>query len=191
MAPIHRAVISCLLLASACSSSGAVQGGGESSNPVWLADSTGFEVTVAGGFGVEFPDGSVCSSPTATWRYVAASRALTVSGCANGQLLEAAVILTAASASDLVARLSSLRSKGPLSNVCPQDAADETLTILDPAGNKRTFASDTYSDSHCSYSVPGPYVAETDLSALEDVLSGYATASQPPDAGGGPDAGLD
>ena len=187
MAPIHGAVLSCLLLASACSSNGAEQG----RNPVWLADSTGFELTITGGFVAEFPDGSVCTSPTTTWRYVAASRALTLGGCENGKSLDTAVVLTAASASDLGARLSSLRSKGPLSNGCTQDAPDETLTILEPEGSPRTFAADTYSNSSCGYSVPGPYVAEQDLSTLEDALAGYTAASQPPDAGGAPDAGAD
>jgi hypothetical protein len=163
----------------------------DASNPdagsaIWRADSTGFELTVSGG---GFFDGSNCSART--WHYDAASRALTRKGCSPA--LDAAVVLTPASASELAARLSALQAKGS-SGICYADAAIIGLTVLGPGTAQSRYGSDIYSD--CPSLVDAGIIAAgitlfVSNGALEDLdtdLAGYAAVCRA-DGGAPGDAG--
>jgi hypothetical protein len=157
----------------------------DAGSAVWRGDSSGFELTVSEG---GFFDGSNCSART--WHYDAASRALTRKGCSPG--LDAAVVLTPASASELAARLSALTAAGP-SGTCTADAPILGLTVLGPGAAQSQYGSDIY--SNCPSLVDAGIIAAgitlfvpyTALEALDTDLEGYAAACKAD--GGTADAG--
>jgi hypothetical protein len=152
---------------------------------VWLADSRGFEVTRSGGFvAPPPPDASSCSGATETWKYDATSRTITRTGCSGARPLDAAVVLTPASAAELVAQVSSLTPTGPTSS-CGADAPDEALTVIGPAG-RRSYASDFYSGCGFVDAGDGQFLSFEALGTFIGYVDGFFTACTSAD-GGPPD----
>jgi hypothetical protein len=152
---------------------------------VWLADSTGFELTRSGGFvPPPPPDASACSGSTETWKYDARSRTITRTGCSGARPLDAAVVLTPASAAELVAQVSSLTPEGPTSS-CGADAPDEVLTVIGPAG-RRSYASDFYSGCGLVDAGDGQFLPFEALNTFIGYVGGFFTACTSAD-GGPPD----
>jgi hypothetical protein len=154
---------------------------------VWLDGSTGFELTVSGGL-PNPGDAGLCTGFTETWKYDVASRKITRTGCYRSAPVDAAVVLTPASAAELITHISSLMAEHATSS-CGADAPDEVLTVLGPASTRRSFSSDFYSgcDSGPPYSdVVAPFIDDIALSLFQDFVDGYFAACNSVD-GGPPD----
>jgi hypothetical protein len=137
-------------------SDGLSDGGGTS---VWSADSTGFVLSVSGGFVAAAPDGSACTGSSRTWTYDAAARTIARTGCVFGQPQDATVTLSSPAAAQLVALVSTLTARGP-SNTCGADFPDESITILGPGAAQKKYDSDFYSAPGCNGTTgTGPFVA--------------------------------
>jgi hypothetical protein len=152
---------------------------------VWLPGSTGFELTATGWLPGPGPDASSCPGDTEAWSYDVASQTITRTGCFDGNSLAAAVVLLSASAAELLARVSTFRSKGP-SQGCGLDGAAEVLTVLGPGAVQRSYPSDFSGGSNFDAGA-GPFIADVDLQGLIQDLSDYLVVCTPGD--GGPDAG--
>ncbi len=162
---------------------------GDGGASVWSADSTGFEVTESGGFIAPPPDGSPCTGASQSWSYDVASRRLRRTGCLSGQPRDAAVDLTPTSAAQLVAVLSSLRTKGPNTS-CGADAPDDVLIIFGPGdAGERIYRSDFYSAPGCGTGAPGPFIAFDDLGSFIGDVDAFFAACAPDGGAGAADAG--
>lgn len=158
---------------------GPVADGGQG---VWLASSTGFELSESGGFQAPPSDAGPCSGFAQTFKYDVSSRKLLRGGCSGSQPLDAAVVLTAASAADLVTHLSSLTAIGPSSS-CGADAPDEVLTVVGPVGTRRSYSSDFYSGCAGVDAGGQQFISFGALGTFISYVNGFFVACQAADGG--------
>jgi hypothetical protein len=162
---------------------------GDGGASVWSANSTGFEVTESGGLLAPPPDGSPCTGTSQTWIYNAMSRQITRTGCLSGQPRDATVVLTPSSAAQLVAALSSLKTKGPNTS-CGADAPDDVLIVFGAGdAGQQVYRSDFYSAPGCGNGAPGPFIAFDDLGKLIADVDAFFAACSPDGGAGAADAG--
>jgi hypothetical protein len=149
---------------------------------VWRADSTGFTLTQSGGSPDYFSfDGAppLCAGFMETWTFDAASRTLARAGCKGGAPVEGTVVLTPASAADLVAGISKLVPE-PASSNCAEDAANAVLVINGSvAGSRRSYGSDYFSGCEDADAGIMAYVAHAALDDLAALLNGDVAAATP------------
>jgi hypothetical protein len=156
---------------------------------VWVAGTAGFEIDQSGGFVGQPPPDAACNVTADQWRYDAASRALTHTGCTSaGHVLDTTVTLTAASGAEVLARVSALQAHGPRTGACGADFPDIVLTILGSGGSRTSYDSDFYSGCQGFDAGGRLFVSYSELSDLMSDLAGYAAACGG-DGGTVPDAG--
>jgi hypothetical protein len=157
---------------------------------VWLPNSTGFELTETGNGPAVLPaEGSRCPDLTARWKYDVTSRNLTATGCdeLTFKPFEDIVVLTPASAADLVVQISSLTSEALApASACGTDGDEQTLTVINPGGPS-SYTSDFDSNCPNAPAVPGPFVPSDALQTFTGYVDDYESACRSTD-GGPPDS---